>query len=101
MSRYTLSPAKLEHEDYEIVVGWDSKLGNFFGEVRGPRVNPADFCGEVVVSVARFRPNASYNNLQSELHEVVKAISDYSAIDDELRKTLWTDSKREGFGLRG
>jgi hypothetical protein len=101
MSRHTLLPREPEHQGYEIVVGWDSTLANFFGEVRRPRVHPDDLGGEVVVSVARFRATATYQNLHKELHDVMKAISDYADIDDELQKTLWDDSRKEGFGIRG
>jgi hypothetical protein len=100
MSRYNLGSIRPEHRGYEIVVGWDSTLGNFFGEVRRPRDNPFDLGGEVMVSVARLRASASYHNLNREFQEVVKAISDYAIIDANLRTALWADSNREGFGLR-
>jgi hypothetical protein len=48
MSRYNLGSIRPEHRGYEIVVGWDSTLGNFFGEVRRPRDNPFDLGGEVM-----------------------------------------------------
>jgi len=99
MSRYNLNALKPEHRDYEITVGWDGTLGNFFGEVRRPRVNPFDLGGEVVVSVAEHR-DATYENLQKHLHAVVAAISPYAVIDGELQKTLWADSRKEGFGIR-
>jgi hypothetical protein len=101
MSRHTLPPREPEHHGYEIVVGWDSTLANFFGEVRRPKDRPDDLGGEIVVSVARFRATATYQNLQKELHDVMKAISDYADIDGDLQKTLWDDSRREGFGIRG
>jgi hypothetical protein len=101
MSRHTLLPIKPEHQGYEIVVGWDSTLANFFGEVRRPRDRPDDLGGEVVVGVARSRASATYENLRKELHDVVKAISDYAIIDGDLQKTLWDDSRKEGFGIRG
>jgi len=100
MSRYTLDPIKPEHDGYEIVVGWDgTALHNFFGEVRRPRVHPYDLGGEIVISVAELRP-ATYDNLNKHFHEVVTAISRYAVISADLRRTLWADSKREGFDFR-
>ena len=60
MSRYVLLPIKPEHQGYKIVVGWDSTLANFFGEMRYPRDHLYDLGGEVVVSVVRSRASATY-----------------------------------------
>jgi hypothetical protein len=89
MSRHTLRPTKPEHTDYEIVVGWDSMLGNFFGEVRKPR----DLGGEVVISIAEVRrtpPNVA------DFNALISAISDYAIIGNDLRRTLWDECRNEG-----
>ncbi len=97
MSRYTLKPLKREHQGCEIVVGWDSTLGNFFGEVRQPRVNDFDLGGEVVVSIAKVR---AAEPLGPEFKAVINAISDYAIIDAELRDRLWADSEKESAKFR-
>jgi hypothetical protein len=75
-------------------------LGNFFGEVRRPRDNDFDLGGKVVISIARFRDTASFDNLNKEFNAVVTAISDYAIIDKNLRATLWADSEKEGMNFR-
>jgi hypothetical protein len=93
MSRHALRPTKPEHTDYEIVVGWDSMLGNFFGEVRKPRDNDYDLGGEVVISIAEVRrtpPNVA------DFNALISAISEYAIIGDDLRRTLWDECRNEG-----
>jgi hypothetical protein len=93
MSRYTLKPIKPEYQGYEIAVGWDSSLGNFFGEVCRPRENDFDLGGEVVISVARLRYSEPFG---ADFNTVINTISHYAIIDRDLRRTLWADSEKEG-----
>ena len=97
MSRRTLKPMKPEHEGYEIVVGRDGTLGNFFGEVRRPHENESDLGGEVVVSAARVIGAPPFG---IDFNKVINTISDYAVIDDNLRTTLWADREREGTNFR-
>jgi len=97
MSRYSLAPSKPEHTEYDILVGWDGTLGNFFGEVRKPRESDFVLGGEVVISIAEFRcdgPNfADFNHL-------IKAVSEYAVVDRALSQQLWSDRHREGLNFR-
>jgi hypothetical protein len=97
MSRYTLTPIKPEHQGYEIVVGWDGTLGNFFGAVRQPVTNDFDLGEEVVMSIASFRFTKPFG---TDFNRVLGAISEYAAVDLSLRETLWNDYEREGVYLR-
>jgi hypothetical protein len=97
MSRYILTAIKPEHSDYEIVVGWDGTLGNFFGEVRLPRKSDFDFGGEVLLSIAPHRFDPPYG---SSFNRVINAISEYATIDRDLRATLWADGQKEGVRFR-
>jgi hypothetical protein len=93
MSRYTLKPIKPEHQGYEVVIGWDGTLGNFFGEVRRPPDNDFDLGGEPVISIAPFRFSAPFG---TAFNSVITAISEYAVIDRDLRARLWADSENEG-----
>jgi hypothetical protein len=95
ISRYTLTPIKPEHQGYEVAIGWDGTLGNFFGQVRRLPDNDFDLFGEPVINVVPFR-----EPLVAAFNRVTIAISEYAVVDRDLRARLWADSKTErGFAL--
>jgi hypothetical protein len=93
MNRYQLKPTKPEHEGYEITIGWEKLLGNFFSEVRLPREGEWELGGEVVVSI---REQLSKAPSVADFNRVVEAISSYADVDHDLRMRLWADSREEG-----
>jgi hypothetical protein len=89
MSRHTLKPIKPEHDDYEIVIGWDDTLRSFFREVRRPLVADSVFGGEVVLSIVSLAERED-----RAFKKVITAISEYATVDGDLSAALWSDSEK-------
>ena len=92
VSRYELQPTNPEHHGYEIIIGFEGTLGNFFAQICLPRKDERDLGGEVLVKVIE---QLTEPPKMADFDKVVNALSPYAVVDRDLKQKLWDDFRRE------